>query len=164
VEDSRGVSLLSDGIIASGSNERRPFVVDTSARDVSPQVEKPGSRIHGAVHDLTLDADDTLWLQATRNLQTRRDGCTRLMRAFGSNPMEIAADKNGFYGAGAFPGLMRLHVVKDRVVEWSMFRGPFALRPVVSLELDHRGWLWWAGCGMRCTTGSRGAASRRTTD
>jgi len=48
--------------------------------------------------------------------------------------------------------LMRLHVVKDRVVDRSMFRGPFALRPVVSLELTIADAVGGQDADWRCTT------------
>ena len=123
------------------------FVVDTSARDVSPQVEEAGiAHPRERFTDLTLDADDTLWAASDEGIY-RRDGTGWHAIDAGLSaviPMEIAADKNGIlWAAGAFPGLMRLHVVKDSVVESEHVSRPHLLSDqVVSLELDHRGWLW----------------------
>jgi diguanylate cyclase (GGDEF)-like protein len=123
------------------------FVVDTSARDVSPQVEEAGiAHPRERFTDLTLDADHTLWAASDEGIY-RRDGTGWHAIDAGLSaviPMEIAADKNGIlWAAGAFPGLMRLHVVKDRVVESEHVSRPHLLSDqVVSLELDHRGWLW----------------------
>jgi diguanylate cyclase (GGDEF)-like protein len=59
-------------------------------------------------------------------------------------PSQIAADgKGNLWASGAFPGVLRLKIAGDRVVESEHIVRPNLLSErVVSLAVDHRGWLW----------------------
>ncbi len=141
--------VLSDGDhriwIATG---RGLYAVNTTARDAAPHpVEGDGiDHPQSGFTDLTLDTNNTLWAASDKGIY-RFDGTRWHAVDAGLSaviPTEMAADKSGnLWVAGAFPGLMRLRVVNDRVVESKHVARPHVLSDqIVSLTLDRRGWLW----------------------
>jgi diguanylate cyclase (GGDEF)-like protein len=96
--------------------------------------------------DLCLDSDDRLWAVAEQGLlRLDESGWRRIDPGLsGVHPSFIAADGRGnLWAAGAFSGVMRLRVAEDGVQEAQHFVKPLLLSDqVVSLLVDHRGWLW----------------------
>jgi diguanylate cyclase (GGDEF)-like protein len=128
------------------------FVVDSEAGDHAPRlVEDPAiTHPHQRFTDLSLDERPG---RASRLWAASDSGIYRLDEAgwhhidpglSGVAPTELAADDKGnLWAAGAFPGVMRLRIVSDRVMESEHVVPPHLLSErVVSLHLDHRGWLW----------------------
>jgi len=96
--------------------------------------------------DLCLDLDNHLWAVAEQGLlRLDESGWRRIDPGLsGVRPLLIAADGRGnLWAAGAFSGVMRLHVSGDGVQEAQHFvKPPLLSDQVVSLLVDHRGWLW----------------------
>ena len=124
------------------------YVADTAAKDRTPRlvedkaIADPGKRFT----DLSLDNEKRLWAASDGGL-FRLDGTGwhRIDAGLsGVNPFHVAADRQGnLWVTGAFAGLMRLRVVGDRVVESEHIpRKDLVSDQVVSLLVDHRGWLW----------------------
>lgn len=141
--------LLSDGehriwIATSGGL----FVVDTSARDQAPRLVTDAgiSHPHERFTDLTIDPAHHLWAASDEGILRLDESGWHAIDAGLSAviPAEIAADKEGnLWAAGTFPGLIRLRIAKDRVVESEHVARPHLLSDqVVSLMVDRRGWLW----------------------
>jgi len=141
--------VLSDGAhklwIATGGGL---YVVDTAAVDRSPHlVEDPAiSDPRKRFSDLTMDTAGRLWAASDQGL-FRMDGSgwRRIDPGLSAvNPYQIAADRRGnLWAAGAFTGIMRLRIAGDQIVESQHIIRPQLLSDqVVSLLVDHRGWLW----------------------
>jgi len=96
--------------------------------------------------DLSLDKARHLWAATENGLFRLDDSGWHAIDLVPSGvlPVEIAADGNGnVWTAGAFRGVVRLHIAGDRVVESEHIVRPHLLSDQVdSLTLDHRGWLW----------------------
>jgi diguanylate cyclase (GGDEF)-like protein len=149
--------VLSDGDhriwIATGEGL---FVADAAARDRSPhRVEDAAlARPHELFTDLALqpapaaapDQAQTLWAAGEDCLY--RFDTSRWHRIDSGlsalNPAQIAADAKGnLWAAGQFPGLMRLRIAGDRIVESEHVVRPQLLSDrIVSMAVDRRGWLW----------------------
>ncbi len=124
------------------------YVVDTAAGDHNPRlvedaaIADPRKRFT----DLSLDTDKHLWAASDEGL-FRLDGTGwhRIDPGLsGVNPYQIAADHAGnLWAAGTFKGIMRLRITGDRIVESEHILRPQLLsEQVVSLAVDHRGWVW----------------------
>ena len=142
-------SLLSDGghriWVATDAGL---YVVDTTAAVRSPHlVNAPGiAQPQQRFTSLTMDKANRLWA-ATGAGMYRMDesGWHHIDPGLsGLIPAQIAAGSEGIlWAAGAFPGVLRLRITGDRVVESEHFVRPNLLsEQVVSLLIDHRGWLW----------------------
>jgi len=96
--------------------------------------------------DLTLDPANHVWAASDQGL-FRLDG-TNWRRIdpglAGVTPSQIAADQQGnLWAAGNFSGVMRLRIAGGRIAESEHLTRPQLLsEAVVSLMVDHRGWLW----------------------
>ena len=142
-------SLLSDGRhriwIATDAGL---YLVDTAASDRSPHlVEAPGiTQPRERFSSLTIDKSNRLWVASDSGMYRMDDsGWHHIDPGLsGLNPGQIAAGSDGvLWAVGAFPGVLRLRVAGDRVVESEHIVRPHLLsEQVVSLLVDNRGWLW----------------------
>jgi diguanylate cyclase (GGDEF)-like protein len=128
------------------------WVVDSTAADHSPQlvqdpaIDHPNQRFT----DLSLETRpgklSRLWAASDGGIYRLDDSGWRHIDPglSGVSPTELAADgKGNLWAAGAFPGVLRLRIPADRIVESEHFVRPHLLsEQVVSLLVDHRGWLW----------------------
>ena len=132
------------------------YVVDTASARPSPSlIEDPGiAHPHQQFRDLALETTASagggkstrLWAAADDGIY-RFDGSGWHRIDLGLapvKPQEIAVDRNGnLWAAGAFPGVVRLRIAGNRVVETEHVVRPHLLsEQVVSLAVDSRGWLW----------------------
>jgi diguanylate cyclase (GGDEF)-like protein len=124
------------------------YVVNTNGADRTPHlVEEPAiANPHQRFTDLSLDSSNRLWAASDQGL-FRLDAANwhRIdLGLAGVNPSQIAADRQGnLWAAGTFPGILRLRLEGDRVVESEPIARPHLLSEQVdSLAVDHRGWLW----------------------
>ncbi len=96
--------------------------------------------------DLCLDKAGRLWAAAERGLFRLDSSGWTAISPGGLNtiPEEVAADPAGnVWIAGEFPGVMRLRIQNAQVAESQPISRPNLLSPqVITLEVDHRGWLW----------------------
>jgi len=140
--------LLTDGPRLWAATDRGLYEFDESAGDLAPRLVTSVDLVHPEQRctDLSLDKKKRLWL-ATDN------GIYRLNQAgwqqidpglSGLTPTYIAADDNGnLWAAGAFPGVVRLRIDGRNVVESEHVVRPHLLsEQIVSLAVDHRGWVW----------------------
>jgi diguanylate cyclase (GGDEF)-like protein len=128
------------------------YAVDAAGRDHTPRRVEDAAIAHPdrRFTDLSLETGPS---QSSRLWAASDDGIYRLDQTgwhhidpglSGVVPTQIAAGAGGvLWAAGAFPGLLRLKVAGNRVVESEHVVRPSLLSErVVSLVLDHRGWLW----------------------
>jgi diguanylate cyclase (GGDEF)-like protein len=117
---------------------------DSSGPDRSGP-DRSGPDRAGAYH-VGAKGANRLWAASDDGLfRMDAEGWTRIDPGLsGVNPSVIAVGSGGIlWAAGAFPGILRLHVVGDRVAELQRVARPHILsEQVVSLAVDHRGWLW----------------------
>jgi len=124
------------------------YSADTLSEDHTPRlVDDPGiAHPHKRFTDLTLDFSHHLWAASDDGVYRLDDSGWHPIDPglSGVTPTEIAADNIGnLWASGAFPGVLRLRIVSDRVVESEHIAHPHLLSDqVVSLAVDHRGWLW----------------------
>jgi diguanylate cyclase (GGDEF)-like protein len=124
------------------------YVVNTGAGDHSPRlVEDPGiAHPRQRFRDLSLDNANRLWAATDDGIyRFDQTGWHHIDPGLsGVTPYQIAADSKGnLWASGAFPGILRLRITGDRVVESEHVARPHLLsEQVVSLTVDHRGWLW----------------------
>jgi diguanylate cyclase (GGDEF)-like protein len=124
------------------------YVVDTAGGDRSPHlVEDPAiANPRKRFSDLCLDTAGRIWAASDEGLfRLDGSGWRRIDPGLsGVNPYQIAVDKLGnLWAAGSFSGIMRLRIIGDRIVESErILRPPLLSDQVVSLTVDHRGWLW----------------------
>jgi diguanylate cyclase (GGDEF)-like protein len=101
---------------------------------------------HQRFSDLCLDAKGRIWAAADQGLFLRdASGWHRIdPGSSGLNPDVIVLDRHGdLWAAGAAQELMQLRVVGYRVVDAKHIgRPPLMSQQVVSLMVDHQGWLW----------------------
>jgi diguanylate cyclase (GGDEF)-like protein len=161
--------VLSDGDhrlwIATGAGL---YVVDTASADQSPHLvidpahTLPQTRFTDICLDLSGQDSSSpessganhlvakgvrrLWAASDEGLfRMDAKGWTRIDPGLsGVNPSVIAVGRDGIlWAAGAVPGILKLHIAGDRVVELQRVTRPHILsEQVVSLTVDHRGWLW----------------------
>jgi diguanylate cyclase (GGDEF)-like protein len=155
--------ILSDGDhrlwIATGSGL---FVFDTAVRGASPQpvLDTAIAHPHQRFTDLSVPSNQDQPAQngrsgsATLLWAASDDGLLRMDASgwhridpglSGIVPSVIAADSGGnLWAAGAFPGVVRLRIVGDKVQESQHIARPHLLSErVVSIAVDHRGWIWF---------------------
>jgi len=128
------------------------YVVDTAAGDHTPRlVEDPAiTHPHQRFTDLTVetkpDKSNSIWAASDGGIyRLDQSGWRRIDPGLsGVIPNQIAADKAGnLWASGAFPGVLRLKIAGDRVVESEhVVRPNLISERVVSLAVDRRGWLW----------------------
>jgi diguanylate cyclase (GGDEF)-like protein len=96
--------------------------------------------------DLCLDASGHMWAAADEGLFLLDEkGWHRIdLGASGANPDLIAIDQQGYiWAGGSTQDFMRLRVEGYKVVEIKHIgRPPLLSEQVVSLMVDHRGWVW----------------------
>ena len=118
------------------SGSRAPRLVD------DPAIPDAKSRFT----DLCLDPAGSLWAASDQGLfRLDSKGWHRIDPGLsGIHPLEIAADRQGnLWAAGSFAGIRKLKITGDKVVESERVTRPQLLSDqVVSLAVDHRGWLW----------------------
>jgi diguanylate cyclase (GGDEF)-like protein len=124
------------------------YVVDTASGSRAPQlvedtaIPDPKKRFT----DLCLDQKNVLWAASDQGLfRLDGGGWHRIDPGLSDvNPIEIVADQRGnLLASGSFAGLRRLRIVGDKVVESERITRPQLMSDqVVSLAVDHRGWLW----------------------
>jgi diguanylate cyclase (GGDEF)-like protein len=149
-------SILSDGDRIWIATDDGLYIVDTKSSDRSPRfVEDPGiAHPHQRFTDLALDRGPAtgpdqgtlLWAAADAGLFRMDESGWHAVDPglSGVGPIAIAPDASGnIWVSGAFPGVMRLRVVHNRVVESEHIVRPHMLSDqAVCLLVDHRGWLW----------------------
>ena len=118
------------------NSERGPVLVE------DPVFTNP----HQRFADLCLDAAGHLWAAADQGLFLLDEkGWHRIdPGTSGANPDLIAIDQQGYlWAGGSTQDVMRLRVAGYRVVEAKHIgRPPLLSQQVVSLMVDHRGWVW----------------------
>ncbi len=96
--------------------------------------------------DLCPDTSNRLWVASDQGLfRLDANGWRRINPGVpGVNPSLIAMDRKGnLWAAGNFAGIRRLRIAGGRVVASESITRPRLLSDqVVSLYLDHRGWMW----------------------
>ena len=124
------------------------YVLDTQALDKGPVlVQDPViSTPRGRFTDLTADPDGNLWVAAEQGIfRLDGHGWHRIDTAnSGARPDLLAIDHQGdLWTAGPSQELMRLRVAGDRVISAARIERPQVLsEQIVSMMVDHRGWLW----------------------
>lgn len=128
------------------------YVANAAAGDHTPRlVEDPAfAHPHQRFTDLSLeikpDKTDCLWAASDGGVfRMDQSGWHRIDPGLsGVSPIQIAAGTDDtLWATGAFPGVQRLKISGDRVVESEHVVRPSLLSErVVSLAVDHRGWLW----------------------
>jgi hypothetical protein len=107
------------GTSALGSHRRRPLRGGYLARTAPQLVEDPDRAPEQRFTDLSLDKKKRLWAASDEGFTAGQDRlAAHRSRAFRHNPTWRLPPTNGnLWAAGAFPGVMRLRIAKDRVVE-----------------------------------------------
>jgi diguanylate cyclase (GGDEF)-like protein len=128
------------------------YVVDNAAGDHAPRLVKdaaiahPHQRFTDVSLEIRPDKTNRLWAASDEGIyRLDQSGWKHIdLGLSGVVPYEIAADGDGnLWASGAFPGVLRLKIVGDRVVESEHVVRPNLLSErVVSLAVDRRGWLW----------------------
>lgn len=124
------------------------YQMDPAAADRQPyQVEDPAfSGSARRFTDMSLDPQGNLWTTSDQGIfQHDSSGWHRIDPGqSGAKPDLIAVDWHGdLWAAGPSQDLMRLHVKGYRVVQAdNIGRPPLMSEEIVSLIVDHRGWLW----------------------
>jgi diguanylate cyclase (GGDEF)-like protein len=124
------------------------YVVNTSAADRTPRLVNDAAiaEVHQRFTDLCLDGSGDLWAASDHGLfRLNASGWKRIDPGLaGVNPFLIAADSQGnLWATGTSPGIVRLRIAGDRVMEAAHIgRPPLLSDQVVALMVDRRGWLW----------------------
>jgi diguanylate cyclase (GGDEF)-like protein len=124
------------------------YSIDPIEPDKGPQlvVDPAFLTSHQRVTDMSLDPKGHLWVTSDQGLLLKDEsGWHRIDPGqSGAFPDLIAADWNGnLWAAGPSQDLMRIRVSGYKVVEAEHIgRPPILSQEVVSLVVDHRGWLW----------------------
>ena len=124
------------------------YSIDTAAPGRGPEkVNDPAfADPNSRVNDLVYDNQHQLWAAANDGLyRLDSHGWKSIDSGLpGAAPYAIAADPGGnIWITGAFPGIMRLRIQGDRVMESQRIERPQLLSPeVVTLMVDRRGRLW----------------------
>lgn len=124
------------------------FVADTASGDHAPHLVDDPKLGHPQqrFRDLSLDSAHRLWAVTDKGIyRLDATGWHHIDPGLsGVAPYQIAADTKGnLWASGAFPGVLRLRINGDRVVESEHVVRPHLLsEQVVALAVDHRGWLW----------------------
>ena len=127
--------------------EKGVYVVDSASTPTAP---RPVASLSGSVTAAAVTADDTLWvLHGQELLHRHADGRLVSVRLHWQQPdfepLTLVAGPAGtiwLAGAGG-GGLYRLQLDGDRIVSTTRFQPPDVIsNSIVSLLVDHRGWLW----------------------
>jgi len=130
------------------------FRVDLAGSDRTPQlVDDPAIHApHRRFTDLCLTPGgvqgkpQTLWAASDEGLyKLDASGWHHIDPGLSAaTPSTIAADANGnLWASGAFPGVLRLRIEQNRVLESEHVVQPHLISErEVALLVDHRGWLW----------------------
>jgi diguanylate cyclase (GGDEF)-like protein len=128
------------------------YVVDTAAGEHAPRlvedaaIAHPNQRFTDVNLEIRPDRTNRLWAASDGGVyRLDQSGWRHIdIGLSGVAPYQIAADGDGnLWATGAFPGVLRLKIVGDRVVESEHVVRPNLLSErVVSLAVDRRGWLW----------------------
>jgi diguanylate cyclase (GGDEF)-like protein len=124
------------------------FQVDPAAKKREPEQVTDAAFPSGTLRipSLSLDASGNLWASTDQGLLLKdKSGWHRIDPGqSGAKPDLIAADwKGNLWVAGPSQDLMRIRVSGYRIVEAEhISRPPLLSQEVVSLVVDHRGWLW----------------------
>ena len=98
------------------------------------------------IPSMSLDQSGRLWVTSDQGLLMKDDAGWHHIDPdkSGVKADQIVADwKGNLWVAGPSQDLMRIRVIKNRVVESEHIgRPPLLSQEVVSLVVDHRGWLW----------------------
>jgi diguanylate cyclase (GGDEF)-like protein len=129
--------------IATGSG----LFAKNTTNDLEPQLESvPGVTLPQRFSDLCVDGNKKLWAASDAGLfRLDANGWRKIdLGLAGINPFELAASPDGsLWASGAFPGIVRLRITGDKVVETQHFSRPHLLsEQVVAIYVDRRGWLW----------------------
>jgi diguanylate cyclase (GGDEF)-like protein len=96
--------------------------------------------------DIRMDKSNRLWAASDGGMYRLDESGWRHIDPglSGAVPEAIAPDANGnIWALGAFPGVLRLRIEGNRVAESEHVVRPHLLSDqVVSLAVDHRGWVW----------------------
>ena len=124
------------------------YVVNAAAEDRTPRlvedvgIAKPTQRFT----DIRMDKSKQLWAAGDGGIYRLNESGWRHIDPglSGAMPEQIAPDANGnMWALGSFPGVLRLRIVGNRVTESEHVVRPHLLsEQVVSLTVDHRGWVW----------------------
>ncbi len=122
------------------------YVADTGGAKPTPRRVEDAALPRQRFTDLCMDSEHHLWGASDGGL-FRLSGKTwsRIDPGLaGVNPFLIAADGAGnLWVTGSFPGVMRLHIAGDRVMDAAhITQPPLLSEQVDSLAVDSRGWLW----------------------
>jgi diguanylate cyclase (GGDEF)-like protein len=124
------------------------FLVSLDGFNPQPRLVEDAAFVnpHQRVTDLNLDSSGKLWLTSDQGLFMRDgSGWHRIDPGqSGAKPDLVAVDSKGnVWIAGPSQDLMRLQVSGYRVVKAEHFgRPPLLSEELVSLVVDHRGWVW----------------------
>ena len=124
------------------------YVADAAGEDHTPRlVEDVGiARPRQRFTDIRLDKSHQLWATGDGGIYRLDESGWRHIDPglSGAQPDLIAPDANGnIWAIGSFPGVLRLRIVGNRVTESEHLVRPHLLsEQVVSLTVDHRGWVW----------------------
>lgn len=140
--------LLSDGPRLWAATDRGLYEFDAAGGDQAPRLvqDVDVARPEQRCTDLSVDKKKRLWLATDGGIYRRDQSGWRHIDPglSGITPTYIAADDNGnLWAAGAFPGVVRLRIEGGNVVETEHVVRPRLLsEQIVSLTVDHRGWVW----------------------
>jgi len=124
------------------------FEVDPTKADLEPHPVIDPAFPKGTLRftDMSLDQSGNLWVTSDQGLFKRDASGWHAIDpgTSGARPDLIAVDWNGdIWAAGPSQDLMRLHMKGNKVVEaYHIGRPPLMSEEIVSLVVDHRGWLW----------------------
>jgi len=124
------------------------YVVNAAPEDRTPRlvedvgIAKPRQRFT----DIRMDKSNQLWAAGDGGIYRLDESGWRHIDPglSGASPEQIAPDRNGnIWAMGSFPGVLRLRIAGNRVMESEHVVRPHLLsEQVVSLTVDHRGWVW----------------------
>lgn len=124
------------------------YSLNTQALDKGPAlVQDPAISVpRGRFTDLTADGDGNIWVAAEQGIfRLDGNGWHRIdAENSDAKPDLLAIDHQGnLWAAGPSQELMRLRVAGDRIVSSTPIERPQVLsQQIVSMMVDHRGWLW----------------------
>jgi diguanylate cyclase (GGDEF)-like protein len=124
------------------------FEVDPGVEVAHPEQVQDAAFGKGALRftDMTLDSGGNLWVTSDQGIFLRDDSGWHHIDPgqTGARPDLIAVDwKGNLWASGPSQDLMRMRVSGYRIVEAEHIgRPPLMSQEVVSMVVDHRGWLW----------------------
>jgi diguanylate cyclase (GGDEF)-like protein len=124
------------------------FLLDPAAKKRQPELVTDAAFASKTlrVPSMSVDSSGRLWVASDQGLLVKdKSGWHRIDTGqYAVKPDQIAADwKGNLWVAGPSQDLMRIRVNGYRIVEAEHIgRPPLLSQEVVSLAVDHRGWLW----------------------